>query len=75
MTEQQQHLEQVLKQRTSLAQELETLNATLTSKRDMFLKLQGVIEYLTGIGVTLPQDSEQNPSDIPVSNTEVVTEE
>lgn len=75
MTEQQQHLEQILKQRTTLAQELETLNATLTSKRDMFLKLQGVIEYLSQIGVTLPQDSEQDSSNIPVSDTEVVTEE
>lgn len=75
MTEQQQHLEQILKQRTTLAQELETLNATLTSKRDMFLKLQGVIEYLSQIGVTLPQDSEQDLLNIPVSDTEVVTEE
>jgi hypothetical protein len=75
MTEQQQHLEQMLKQRAALAQEVESLNSTLTAKRDMFLKTQGVIEYLAQIGVTLPQESEQDQLNIPISNTEVVTEE
>jgi hypothetical protein len=75
MTEQQQHLEMMIKQRATLAQELESLNSTVASKRDMFLKTQGVIEYLTQIGVTLPQESKEDQLNIPISNTEVVTEQ
>ena len=47
MTEQQQHLQQLLDQRSQL--ELE-----ITKNREIFWKVQGAIEYLTQIGVTLP---------------------
>ena len=55
MTEQQEHLENLVKQRQTLGQELESLQGQVTSKRELFLKVQGVIEYLTQIGVTLPE--------------------
>jgi hypothetical protein len=48
MTEQQQHLENLLKQREELALSLERTRETL-------LKVTGVIEYLTQIGVTIPE--------------------
>ena len=55
MTEQQEHLANLLQQRQQLSQELETLQGEATVKRELFLKVQGVIEYLTQIGVVLPE--------------------
>ena len=55
MTEQQEHLANLLQQRQTLAQELESLQGQATTKRELFLKVQGVIEYLTQIGVVLPE--------------------
>jgi hypothetical protein len=68
MTEQQEHLANLLQQRQSLSQELDNLNGQMTNKRELFLKVQGVIEYLTQTGVTLP---EPEPEEIPLSETEV----
>ena len=48
MTEQQQHLANLLQQRTDL-------DNAITKNRELFWKVQGAIEYLTQIGVTLPE--------------------
>ena len=58
MTEQQQHLSNLLQQRQTLTQEMENLNAKLTNKRELFLKVQGAIEYLQQVGVVLPEPEE-----------------
>ena len=58
MTEQQQHLTNLLQQRQTLSQEMETLNTQLTNKRELFLKVQGAIEYLQQVGVVLPEPEE-----------------
>ena len=58
MTEQQEHLTNLLNQRQQLSQELETLQGQTNSKRELFFKVQGVIEYLTQIGVVLPEPEE-----------------
>ena len=55
MTEQQEHLANLLQQRQTLSQELETLQGQATAKRELFLKVQGAIEYLTQTGVVLPE--------------------
>ena len=55
MTEQQQHLTNLLQQRQTLSQELETLQGQATAKRELFLKVQGAIEYLRQVGVVLPE--------------------
>jgi len=55
MTEQQEHLSNMLQQRQQLSQELEALQGQATAKRELLLKIQGVIEYLTQIGVVLPE--------------------
>jgi hypothetical protein len=55
MTEQQQHLSNLLQQRQTLSQDLESLKNQTLGKRELFLKVQGVIEYLQQIGVTLPE--------------------
>lgn len=65
MTEQQQHLSNLIQQRQTLSTELENINSQLINKRELFLKVQGVIEYLTQIGVVLPEssDSESDVTD------------
>lgn len=55
MTEQQNHLSQLVEQRTNLASDLEKLGAQSTRTRELFLKTQGAIEYLEAVGVTLPE--------------------
>ena len=55
MTEQQQHLASLLEQRDALKSDLEKLQETTAGRRDLFLKVQGAIEYLTQIGVELPE--------------------
>jgi len=56
MTEQQQHLSNLLQQRTKIEQ-------GITQNRELLWKIQGAIEYLTQIGVTLPQ--EETPEETP----------
>ena len=55
MNEQQNHLAQLVEQRTNLASDLEKLGAQSTRTREMFLKTQGAIEYLQAVGVKLPE--------------------
>ena len=62
MTEQQQHLQSLLQQKSSIEQQL-------LQSRELLLKVQGVIEYLTQIGVTL-EDTENQSTDL--TETEVV---
>ena len=58
LTEQQKHLQSVIDQQNTLAQEVQQLNAALDSKRSMYTKLQGVREYLEQTGVPLPEPEE-----------------
>jgi len=55
MTEQQNHLAQLIEQRNNLTSDLEKLGAQSTRTRELFLKTQGAIEYLQAVGVTLPE--------------------
>lgn len=52
MTEQQQHLVNLLQQRNNLEQQL-------NQNRELLFKVQGAIEYLQQIGVTLPESEDQ----------------
>ena len=58
MTEQQQHLSNLIQQRQTLSEEMEKLNITMTNTRELFLKVQGAIEYLQQIGVVLPEQTQ-----------------
>jgi plasmid maintenance system antidote protein VapI len=58
MTDQQKHLQQVIEQQQQTINEINTLNNQLTTKREIALKLQGVLEYLEQTGVTLPTQEE-----------------
>ena len=62
--EQQQHLKDLTERRDKLQKELEELQSQATTKRELFLKIQGIIEYLTQIGVTLP--TAEAPAEEPV---------
>ena len=75
LTEQQKHLQSVLEQQQTLIAEINTLEAQVRSKREMAVKLQGIAEYLNGIGVKLPGQEEAAPpatAEPDTSNTEVV---
>jgi len=57
-TEQQNHLKSVMEQAQTLANEINQLEGQAKTKREMFLKLQGIIEYLQQTGVELPKEEE-----------------
>lgn len=56
MTEQQEHLLQVVEQQKQIINDINNLNGQLNSKKENLYKLQGIIEYLEQIGVTLPEE-------------------
>ena len=66
-TEQQNHLKSVVEQSQTLVSEINQLEGQAKSKREMLLKLQGIIEYLQQTGVELPKEEG--------AATEVVTPE
>lgn len=59
MTEQQSHLQQVLEQQKELVTEVRELDSKITLKRELYMKLQGVVEYLQQTGVTLSEVEEE----------------
>ena len=58
MTEQQQHLANLLQQRADL-------DNAIAKNRELFWKVQGAIEYLQQTGVTLPEPevAEETPAE------------
>ena len=76
MTDQQQHLSQVLEQQNTLVNEINSLNSQVESKKQMALKLQGVAEYLQQLGVELPEeaDAAEGTAEESAAETEVVEE-
>lgn len=60
MTEQQEHLKNLIQQRNEL-------ELSLTKNKELFWRVQGVIEYLVQTGVTLPESK-------PETETKVVGE-
>ena len=72
MTDQENHLKQVLPQQKTLVDEINALNSQITSKREMAVKLQGIAEYLDQLGVKLPKEEEEEAA--PEAATEVVEE-
>jgi len=74
LTEQQKHLQSVLEQQQTLVSEINTLESQARSKREMAVKLQGIVEYLGGIGVELPKEEEAPAApEAPATNTVVDT--
>ena len=72
-TEQQNHLKQVAEQSQTLVSEINSLEGQAKSKREMLLKLQGIAEYLDGLGVKLPTEEEAAEGE--AAETQVATSE
>ena len=53
MTDQQEHLKNLLNQQKDLAKEVQELQEQIEFKRQTFFKVQGAIEYLNQVGVEL----------------------
>ena len=62
-TDHEKHLKSLVQQQAALSQEIE-------QKRNTLLKVSGAIEYLTEIGVTLPKNEEESPSESKVTTVE-----
>ena len=71
LTDHQTHLKSVTEQAQGLVTEIQNLEAQAKSKRDMLLKLQGIIEYLQQTGVELPNETPA-PPEPPVADSEPV---
>ena len=63
LTEQQTHLQNLLQQRNDL-------ETSLTKNRELYLKVQGAIEYLTQTGVTLPEPEPEVTEEATEESTE-----
>lgn len=59
MTEQQNHLANLLEQQKTLIQEIQELDRAMVAKREMALKIQGAVEYLNQVGVILEPTKEE----------------
>jgi len=76
LTDQQNHLQQVVEQQKNLVAEIQSLNSQVENKRNMATKLQGIAEYLDGLGVKLPEPEAQGEGEAPAAaETEVVAPE
>ena len=62
VTDHQTHLKSVTEQAQGLVNEINQLEGQAKAKRDMLLKLQGIIEYLQQTGVELPKEAPAPPS-------------
>ena len=62
MTDSQTHLKSAIEQRNNIVKEIEELNKQINSKRELGLKVQGIIEYLEHTGVKLPEEEAPAPA-------------
>ena len=77
MSEQQDHLTNLLQQRQALLTEINDLQQQAAAKRELLLRASGAIEYLQQIGVTLPEAPAEAEAPAPAeaeAESEVVTE-
>ena len=61
MTEQQDHLKNLIQQYQTLTTEVKNLQDQITSKKETLLKIQGAVEYLSQIGVQLEEEPVEDP--------------
>ena len=62
LTDHQTHLKSVTEQANGLINEIQGLESQAKNKRDVLLKLQGIIEYLQQTGVELPKEVPAPPT-------------
>ena len=56
MTDSQTHLKSAIEQRDAIVKEIQELNTKIATKRELGLKVQGILEYLEQTGVKLPEE-------------------
>ena len=61
MTDSQTHLKSAIEQRDAIIKEIQDLNTMFATKRELGLKVQGIIEYLEQTGVKLPEEEAPAP--------------
>ena len=71
MTDSQTHLKSAIEQRNNIVKEIEALNKQINSKRELGLKVQGIIEYLEQTGVKLPEEEAPTAEEPPRPEEEV----
>ena len=71
MTDSQTHLKSAIEQRNNIVKEIEELNKQINSKRELGLKVQGIIEYLEQTGVKLPEEEAPAAEEPPRPEEEV----
>ena len=74
MTDSQTHLKSAIEQRDNIVKEIEELNKQINSKRELGLKVQGIIEYLEQTGVKLPEEEEAPAAEEPPRPEEEVAD-
>jgi hypothetical protein len=50
------HLRQILETQKTLLNEIQNLSNTLGEKKEQFIKLQGIVEYLSSNGITTQEN-------------------
>jgi len=71
MTDSQTHLKSAIEQRDAIVQEIQELNTKIATKRELGLKVQGIIEYLEQTGVKLPEEEAPAAEEAPRPEEEV----
>ena len=71
LSDHQTHLKSVTEQAQGIVNEIQELEKQAKNKRDLLLKLQGIIEYLQQTGVELPKEAPAPPQP-PVTDEEPV---
>ena len=71
MTDSQTHLKSAIEQRDAIVKEIQELNTKIATKRELGLKVQGIIEYLEQTGVKLPEEEAPAAEEPPRPEEEV----
>ena len=74
MTDSQTHLKSAIEQRDAIVKEIQDLNTQIATKRELGLKVQGIIEYLEQTGVKLPEEAPAPTSEEPPRPEEEVAD-
>ncbi len=53
------HLKQIFENQKTLSTEIQELNNVLNVKREQYMKLQGIVEYLSANGIKVEQPEQQ----------------
>ena len=71
MTEQQEHLVNLLQQRQTLLGEINDLNTQVATKKELVLRASGAVEYLQQIGINVPEPEAAPAEEAPAEEAPV----